>query len=182
MNNTDWSAVLGLIAIPISVWRFQLHSRTALLMSVLPLVSVISLSYWLRGEDQGAVVALASSMVAMLQAFLGLGKHKHHILMHYSRVVLSVIAILCALFLVPPTSVITSLPFVAFIISKWADHHMNPFKMRRTILWATILWGIYAGLTHNPEILVLEILTLVSNVWWLVKYKATEKDIQHVLT
>lgn len=178
MTADAWSALLGLIAIPLSVWRFQLHSRNALLLTVFPLVSIISLSYWLRGENQGAVVAIASSLVAAGQAFLGMGKHKYHIGMHYMRISLALAAMLCALFFVPPTSVITSLPFLAFIISKWADQYMNPFSMRRIILWATILWGIYAGLTHNPEILVLEIVTLASNLWWLFKYRNTEKDIQ----
>lgn len=177
MTSSEWSSILGIIAIPISVWRFQLHSRNALLLSVLPLVVVISLSYWLRGEYQGAVVAISSSLVAMAQAFLGMGKNKRHILMRYSRILLSIMAMLCALIFVPPTSIITTLPFLAFIIAKWADHYMNPFKMRITILGATLLWGIYAGLTHNPEIMALEILTLASNLWWLFKFRHTAQDM-----
>jgi hypothetical protein len=175
MTAIEWSAVLGFIAIPLSILRFQINSRNILLMSTLPLVALIATSYWLRGEYQGASVAMASASMAMLQGLLGLGRHKHHYIMGHLRVALAMVAITCAAILTPPDSWITAIPFLSFAVAKWADHYMSPFKVRRTILWATALWGVYAGLTHNPEIVALEVLTLASNLWWLWRNRNKEE-------
>ncbi|MBU2767345.1 YgjV family protein [Acidithiobacillus ferrivorans] len=174
MSPETWSAILGAVAIPVSVWRFQLKSRNALLLSIVPLMFLIGGSYWLAGEIQGAAVVVASSGMAVIQAFLGMGRHRHHCFLRHARVWLSLVAIAAAAIFAPPLSWIACIPFLAFIIAKWADHYMNPFKLRRTILFATVLWGLYAGLTGNMEILALEVLTLASNVWWLFRFRSAE--------
>lgn len=174
LRQETWSAILGAVAIPVSVWRFQLKSRNALLLSIVPLMFLIGGSYWLAGELQGAAVVVASSSMAVTQAFLGMGRHRHHFLLRHARVWLSLVAMVAAAIYAPPLSWIACIPFLAFMIAKWADHYMNPFKLRRAILFATVLWGLYAGLTGNMEILALEVFTFASNVWWLFRFRAAE--------
>ena len=59
--------LLGLLAIPVSVWRFQLSSRFSLLVGGLPILVLVGGSYALNHEPQGAVMVLASVVVNLWQ-------------------------------------------------------------------------------------------------------------------
>jgi uncharacterized membrane protein len=167
MNDMILSEVFGFIAIPLSVWRYQLSSRHAILFSLIPTGIIVIASYYFGHEYQGAIMVLFSIMIAVVQGVLGLGSQKDSRVFHHLRWFLAVLAIIFGFIFEPPVSLVTTIPFIAFVTAKWADHFLDVYKLRRYILIATILWGIYAGITENYLIMLLEIFTLASNLIWL---------------
>lgn len=166
---TTWALFLGLCAIPVSVWRFQLPSRAALLWAGLPILVLVGSSYLLNHEPQGAVMVLASVTTGCVQAVLGLGRWSTTRSARVLRALLVVSAVTFGLWWAPPTTWQTGLPFLAYGVARSGEYALTPQIVRRFYVVSTILWGTYALSTGNGPIGIMELLTLASNLAWLVR-------------
>ena len=164
-----YAFVLGLCAIPVSVWRFQLSTRTALLISAIPILFFVGGSYYLNHEPQGAVMVLASTLFNLAQAALGLGEWAHSRIARFLRASMVILAAFFGAWWAPPTSWQTTLPFWAYIIARTGEYALTPQILRRFYVASTVTWGSYAILTGNVPIFVMEVLTLASNIVWLAR-------------
>lgn len=167
MNQTAF--YLGLLAIPVSVWRFQLSSRTALLVSGFPIFLLVGGSYYLNYEIQGAVMVLGSFTINILQTITGIGDWARKRRAQIVRAILVVLSIVFGIWWAPPSTWEKTLPFFAYAIAKTGGYALTPQIIRKFYLVSTTLWGSYAALTGNIPIFVMELLTLASNIVWLLR-------------
>ena len=111
----------------------------------------------------------ASTLFNLAQAALGLSEWAHSKTARFLRAIMVVAAILFGIWWAPPTSWQTTLPFFAYAIAKTGGYSLTPQIMRRFYMVSTVTWGLYAILTGNVPIFVMEVLTLASNIVWLAR-------------
>lgn len=164
----DLGVLMGWLTIPLFIARFTwAQSRRALMMSALPLFLLIIVSYLALHETQGAMMVGMALTSTILQIAWATRSWAHRWPGRLVRLATALILGGLGVALAPPTSWLTGLPALAYSISRIGEMQLDHHTMRRIFLVSTTLWTVYAGLSGNIPLCVMEGATLIANGRWL---------------
>lgn len=160
------ASVLGFIAIPLAILRFQMKGLAPLLVCNGLAGGLMALHYGLSGLQAGAAMAATASAAAWLQLLVG-GR-----ISLKGRFMIATPAILFCAHLASTTATgwIELLPALAFTIGRIAETSRNDFTVRVISLFSTSTWIVYLIIENSTPGLIFETIGLTSNIIGLARF------------
>lgn len=148
--------IISWTLVPVGLLRYQVRGHRAFL-GVNALVGVlVTVTYLHEGGTAGAAMSMAGTSALALQFAVG-----HKIALPY-RLAMAAPFIIFGL-LAREAGLAAWLPFTAFAIARAAEALQRDLALRVVLLGCTSLWIIYGIALGLPQIVLFELMGLVSN-------------------
>ena len=160
------ASLLGWLALPIAILRFQIKGWWPLLFCNGLAGGMMAGHYALTGLYSGAAMAGTAALAAFAQLIIG------RRLSLPSRIGIAIPAILICIWLSASgiSGWIGVLPVVAFTIGRIAETNRDDFWVRFTSLFSTGTWIVYLVIEGSMAGLTFELIGLTSNLIGLARF------------
>lgn len=149
--------IVGYLAIPVGVARFQFMARRHVLLGTAIMSALMAVHYGLAGAREAclitAIVTASNLMAALAETDLSPSVH----------LVLAGGAVAAAIAIAPPHNALTCLPILGFAVARCGEMVRSDMGVRGALLVRSLLWLAYAGSLWDIPAMSLEGLNLVSN-------------------
>ena len=163
MTLTTLALVAGWLAIPFSILRFQMPTRTGLL-------AMGSLTFTLLGVHLIATGLVVGGMISLLSAFsAGFQAYWGQMLSMKNRLLFA-IAIIGLSLSITQEGAISWIPIAAFCFCRFLETLEDDFYIRSGILLSGLSWILYFYLGGSTQALIIEMLAVGSNMLGIWRY------------
>ncbi len=167
--------VIGILAVAIFLLSYQMKNRRGIIITNVVSRALYILQYLLLGAYSGAILdilGMASSVVAERKHLDFIKKHSRLVFFSVNAVIIVTGVIIAYL----NRSLLDILPIIGVLLHTSAFWLNNEKIIRRVSLLGSPFWFVYNFLSHAYGSAIGDILTMMSIIVAMIKYRNTRKN------
>ena len=160
--------IFGFLSIIVAIIRFG-YIKTRKIYFLISIFGFITIggSFLLDDKMQGFSMLLAATLSNLSQGFLSsLTSGKRGTIYRFSS---SILFGIIGLIIAPPVSLITTIPAIAYTISKFGSGFHNLVTIRKFVFVSTIIWFIYIIIIGNWFVAIGQLFVIIVTIRWFIK-------------
>ncbi len=168
--------IIGILAVALFLLSYQMKKRRGIIMTNVISRALYILQYLLLGAYSGAILdilGMASSIIAERKHLSFIKKHSRLVFVSVNAVIIITGATIAYL----NRSLLDILPIIGVLLHTSAFWINNEKIIRRVSLLGSPFWFVYNLLSHAYGSAIGDILTMVSIVVAMIKYRKTKESV-----